>query len=176
MKILHYSDKHDEKLPELYKDCDAMFCTGDLTVLDFYGVYGKPMFGVYGNHCSGRYFPEVGVTNVHLQVVQWNGLKIGGFQGSIRYKEGGGPQYTQEESQTMLIGFPPVDILLLHSPPFGLLDDPNDPVHTGFQATRDYIDRYHSKFVFCGHLYENAELEYGVTKIFRTYRARIIEI
>lgn len=176
MKVLHYSDQGDASLPELYQNCDVMFATGDLTVFDFYEVSGKPMFGVYGNHCSGTYFETLHITNLHLKVFEFGGFKIGGFEGSPRYKEGGGPQYTQEEANQLLVNFPPVDIFLSHAPPFDLLDDPSDPVHVGFHAIRDYIDRTHPKHVFCGHLDPNAELDYQGSKIYRTHGARMIEI
>lgn len=176
MKILHYSDKASTELPNLYQECDMLFATGDLTIFDFFNLSEKVMFGVYGNHCSGKYFDEIGIINSHLTIYEWRGFRIGGFEGCVRYKEAGGPQYTQDEARQMLADFPRVDILLLHAPPAGLLDDPKDPVHVGFQATRDYIDRHKPKYVFCGHLYENAEMEYNGTKIYRTYGARIIEI
>jgi hypothetical protein len=176
MKILHYSDKRVEELPELYSQGDVLFSTGDLHYDDFFNLKGKPMFGVYGNHCSGTYLPEVGITNVHLQVVEWNGLKIGGFQGSIRYKDGGGPQFTHEESIGLLENFPPVDIFLSHSPAFGLLDEPGDPVHEGLKGIRNYLDRVHPKYHFCGHIPPNAEQEYEGTKIWRTHGTRFIEI
>ena len=176
MRVLHYSDHNDPDLIKLYENCDVMFATGDLTVFDFLGVTGKPMFGVYGNHCSGSYFETVGITNVHLKVLDFEGLRIGGFEGCTRYKEGGGPQFTQEEAKQLLVNFPSVDIFLSHSPPFGLLDDPTDPVHVGFQAIRDYIDRNHPKYVFCGHLDPNSELDYQGSKIYRTHGARMIEI
>ncbi|HCC84461.1 MAG TPA: metallophosphoesterase [Candidatus Pacebacteria bacterium] len=179
-KILHYSDQSEPKLKELFQQADVLFTTGDLSSFDFIGTETelsiKPGFGVYGNHCTPGYLERLGILNVHLQVFEWHGLTIGGYQGCPRYKTGGGLQFTEEEAQRDLDNFPRVDILLLHAGPFGLLDTPGDEVHIGSKAVKNYVDRVQPKYVFCGHDSPSAELQYGNTTLFRTHQARIIEI
>ena len=180
MRILHYSDHNDDSLNDLFQQADVLFSTGDLSFFDFSAIESqlsqKPSFGVYGNHDAPEYLERLGIQNVHLKIVEFNGLKIGGYQGCPRYKDGGGPQFTEEEAIRDLANFPPVDILLLHAAPRGLLDTPGDPVHTGSQAVRDYVDRTKPKFIFCGHDSPSQELEYNGTKIYRTDKARILDI
>jgi len=180
MNFLHFSDHFDAKLSELFDQADILISTGDLSYFDFTEIenriYEKPSFGVYGNHDAPEYLERPGIQNVHLKVVEFNGMKIGGYQGCPRYKDGGGPQFTQEEAIRHLGNFPAVDILLLHAAPKGLLDTPGDPVHTGSMAVRDYVDRTKPKYIFCGHDSPSSELDYNGIKIFRTDMARIIEI
>lgn len=179
MKVLHYSDKVDPEFLNLYRECDVLITTGDLSLFDFPGLEDikdkKPTFGVYGNHDSGNYMDQLGITNAHNKVVEWNGFKIGGFQGCIKYKES--PlMYTAEEAKVWAESFPYVDILLLHAGGRGLLDDPSDEIHTGNEDIRQYILDKKPKFVFCGHQYSEAEMEIDGIKIYRAYGARTVEI
>lgn len=178
MKILHYSDHPDLRFIDLYHQCDILVTTGDLSYFDFPGLAElqsrKPAFGVYGNHDSGRYLEELGITNLHLDIISFQGYLWGGFQGCLRYKPGD-MQYTEQEAELFAEKFPYVDVLLLHAPPFDLLDG-KDPVHIGSRAIRRYIEEKHPKCVFCGHLYSTAEMYIGTTKIYRGYQARLLEI
>lgn len=115
------------------ENIDLIITCGDLMPHDIPIELGKPIFGVYGNHCNGQYLEELGATNLHLKVAEFNGIKFGGFQSCINYKELSQVKlYTQEEVDELLNNFPPVDVFVAHSPPFGLLDIPEDHVHQGF--------------------------------------------
>lgn len=179
MKILHYSDKKSPIFDKLYSECDILVATGDLKVFDFgnllFSSVRKPAFGVYGNHCSGKYFDELGITNLHNTIKKDHGLLWGGFQGCLQYKTSG-IFFTEEEANSFSKTFPYVDILLLHAGPKGMLDDPSDSVHIGSEAIANYIRTKQPSYVFCGHQYSNAEMVIGKTKLIRTYEARIIEI
>lgn len=180
MKILHYSDKSDPEFLQKYQECDVLICTGDLTQFDFVGLQQvttkKPSFGVYGNHDSGAYLEYLEIINLHNKVYEWNGLKWGGFQGCPRYKQRGGPQFTEAEALQWEQTFPQVDMLLLHAGPKDMLDDPSDEVHIGSEAVRKYVLEKNPKYIFCGHQYSNAELKTDKTTIFRTYGSRYISI
>lgn len=180
MKVLHYSDQSEEKLKELFEQSDALFSTGDLSVFDFAPIEleipRKPCFGVYGNHCSPEYLERLGIENMHLKTASWGNWVIGGYQGCLRYKDKGGPQFTEEEAAIDLKDFPKVDILLLHAAPYGLLDTPGDVVHTGSHAVREYVERTTPKYIFCGHDSPSLEMIHNGIKIYRTHKSRIIEI
>lgn len=180
MKVLHYSDQRVGNLREYFIQADIMFVTGDLSILHFNDIRdiieSKPSFGVYGNHCCVGYLEKLGINNVHLKIKECNNMKIGGFEGCLRYKPGGGPQFTEETARNSLTKFDPVDILLLHAAPFQLLDTPGDIVHTGSKEVRSYVDRTSPKYIFCGHDSPSLEKEYNGIKIFRTHGARIVEI
>lgn len=179
MKILHYSDKASKDFDSLYEDCDVLISTGDLSIFDFGNLQEntnkKPAFGVYGNHCSGTYLERLDITNLHNTVVEFNGMKWGGFQGCLRYKNND-LMYTEEEAQEFATNFPYVDILLLHAGPKDMLDDPSDSVHIGSESIARYVRDKKPKFVFCGHQYSDDEMKLGNTSLFRTYGARIITI
>lgn len=164
----------------MFAKADVLFSTGDLTYFDFIPIENelskKTAFGVYGNHCTPGYLEKLGILNLHLKVYEWNNLLIGGYQGCPRYKNGGGPQFTEEEAARDLANFRGVDILLLHAAPDGLLDSPGDVVHTGSKAVREYVDRTHPKYIFCGHDSPSKTIQYGDTNIFRTHQSKIIEI
>ncbi|MEI6533232.1 MAG: metallophosphoesterase [Candidatus Roizmanbacteria bacterium] len=180
MKILHYSDHLDNNLVSYFGLCDVFLCTGDLSLFHFASIEKniplKDCFGVYGNHCNPGYLEQLGIQNVHLKILKWRNYSVSGFQGCLRYKESGGPQFTEDEANILLKDFPHVDILLLHAPPFGILDDPDDPVHSGSKSVRDYIDRTNPKYVFCGHLDPTAEVQYNNTTIFRTDGAKLFNL
>lgn len=180
MKILHYSDKSSADFDNLYEQADILISTGDLTFFDFGSLKmkntPKPSFGVYGNHDSGSYLEELQITNLHNKIYEFAGMTWGGWQGCLRYKKGGGPQFSEDEAFTWSQTFPAVDVLLLHAGPKDMLDDPSDSVHIGSEAIKRYVATKKPKYVFCGHQYSDAELEIEGTTIFRTYGARLIEL
>jgi Icc-related predicted phosphoesterase len=179
MKVLHYSDHGSTDFMSLYKECDVLFTTGDLNYTDLvylqYCNDEKPRFGVYGNHDSGNYMDNFQIINVHNKVVEFNSIKIGGFEGCLKYKDTG-ILFEEKDAEEFYLHFPAVDILLLHAGPEGFLDDGNDPVHKGSTFIRKYVIKKNPRFVFCGHQYSHAEMKCGNTQIFRTYGARIIDI
>lgn len=179
MKILHCSDKKAPNFAELYRQCDVLVSTGDLSIFDFPELADrtdkKPAFGVYGNHDSGQYLESLRIENLHNRVVEFSEMKWGGFQGCLKYKNSD-LMYTEEDAKFFADTFPYVDVLLLHAGPFAMLDDPSDPVHIGSENIRRYVLEKKPKLIFCGHQYSDGEMEEGATKIYRTYGARIIEI
>jgi len=111
-----------------------LICTlGDLdyfSLQELEKVTNIPKIGVYGNHCSGNYFDSLGIHNLHLNTFKHTRLVFGGFEGSICYKESAyAKMYTQEEAEEMLKDFPAVDVILAHSPPYGINDEPNSSSH-----------------------------------------------
>ncbi len=180
MNILHYSDKSAADFDNLYKQADILVSTGDLTLFDFGSLSiektKKPAFGVYGNHDSGTYLENLEIIDLHNKVYEFAGMTWGGWQGCPRYKAHGGPQFSEEEAILWSQTFPYVDVLLLHAGPKDMLDDPSDSVHVGSEAIKNYVLTKKPKYIFCGHQYSDAELEFENTKIFRTYGARIISI
>lgn len=138
-----------------------------------------PKFGVYGNHCSGTYMDELGISNMHLRTMQYGGLSFGGFEGCVRYKAGSAPMYAQEEAQALMQNFPYVDIFLSHAPPYGIDDDPTEVTHQGFIALREYLDRLHPKLWMHGHTYpapESLVTQHGPTRVEYIFGHKIIQI
>ncbi len=122
---------------------------------------------------------EINMINLHMCTWSFNGYTFGGFQGCVRYKNN--PQaimYTQEEANAMFTHFPPVDIFISHCPPRGINDE-EEIAHQGFDALRNYIDKYHPKVLFHGHTYPTEDTivrKYNSTRIEYVSGLRIIEI
>lgn len=138
-----------------------------------------PKIGVYGNHDAGEYMQEINMLNLHMHTWTFGGYTFGGFQGCVRYKEN--PQaimYTQEEANAMFTYFPPVDIFISHCPPRGINDE-EEIAHQGFNALKDYVDKYHPKVLFHGHTYpteENRIRQYNDTRIEYVSGYKIVDI
>lgn len=135
-----------------------LICTlGDLdysSLHELKDITTIPKIGVYGNHCSGSYFDELGIRNMHLSIFEYNGIVFGGFEGSVRYKDDKyAPMYTQDEASTLLHDFPKVDVMLTHCPPYKINDEPEEIAHQGFKALRSYLEEMRPKYLLHGHTY-----------------------
>jgi hypothetical protein len=96
------------------------------------------ILAVKGNHDLPASFTPP-IVDLHLRVVTLpNGMRIGGFNGSWRYKPRGNFLYSQDEAAALIGQLPPVDILVTHNSPQGIHERDAD-VHQGFAALSDYI-------------------------------------
>lgn len=161
---------------------ELIITLGDLTredLLPLETITTIPKIGVYGNHDSGTYMPELGIWDMHLKIWDYQGIRFGGFQGCVRYKENPDAiMYTQEEASQMMANFPKVDVFICHCPPRGINDE-EELAHQGFQALRDYIDRYQPKILLHGHTYPTNETiikQHGPTRIEYIYEQKMLTI
>lgn len=161
---------------------DLIITLGDLTredIVQLESITHIPKIGVYGNHDSGTYMPDLGIWDMHLMTWEFQGLRFGGFQGCVRYKENPHAiMYTQEEAMQMMAGFPAVDIFLSHCPPRGINDE-EEVAHQGFQALRDYIERAKPQVLMHGHTYPTEDTvvkQFGQTRIEYVYEHKLITI
>ena len=113
IKILAIADRPPSQSIKILVDENKIeiICTlGDLTYFDIKElaeIKNILKIGIYGNHDSGNYFDELGIINLHLNIFEYKGIKFGGFQGSVRYKENPyAIMYTQEEAIDLLKNFP----------------------------------------------------------------------
>lgn len=186
MKILTISDQEEKYLWDYYKPghldgIDLMLSAGDLDprYLRFLVTMAKcPLLYVHGNHdkCYEVITPD-GCDCVEDQIFVYRGVRILGLGGSIRYSLGD-HQYTQREMEIRcwkagwkIAKHKGIDILLTHSPAYGLGDDQSSLCHTGFKAFVDLLDQYQPKYMVHGHVHLNYGYriprwrEYGETKI-----------
>ena len=180
MKILAVSDQVVKQLyrsdvKQHYPDVALLVGCGDLPFyyLDFLvSSFDVPLVYVQGNHddglqytVDGRVLNEAsGGVNIHGRVVQRKGLILAGLEGSMRYKPGRELMYTENEMRRQVARLAPrlalnrakfgraLDVLVTHSPPFGIHDMPDLP-HTGFKIFRSFVTIFKPKYLLHGHIH-----------------------
>ncbi|MBQ3089059.1 MAG: metallophosphoesterase [Oscillospiraceae bacterium] len=170
MKILTIADQEEKILWDYFRpgqldDVDLILSAGDLDprYLSFLVTMAKcPLLYVHGNH-DGHYdyTPPEGCFCIEDEIFLWKGIRILGLGGSIRYNPGP-HQYSQREMDFRckklywkLKKHKGFDILLTHSPAFGLGDDPSSASHIGFQAFNRLLDQYQPAYMVHGHVHLN---------------------
>jgi Icc-related predicted phosphoesterase len=130
---------------------------------------------VKGNHDVPSAFPPP-ITDLHLKVVTLaNGMRIGGFNGSWRYKPKGSFLYSQDEASTLVQQLPAVDILVAHNSPAGVHERDAD-THQGFAALTDYIRRHSPRLLIHGHQHADRETVVGGTRVVGVYGSMVIDV
>lgn len=157
--------------------CDLLIALGDL----WDGTIEKALlryeptrvFAVRGNHDTAAPFADF-VTSLHGAVVEYGGLRFGGFGGSWRYKPVGHHLFEQEEVSAILDAFPPVDVFIAHNSPRGI-HERDHHVHQGFDAFLDYIERAKPGYFIHGHQHVNALSVVGETQVIGVFGERQME-
>lgn len=207
MKILAVADKVVELIegPAIRKyfgDVDLVLSCGDLPYdyLEYIVIMlSVPLFFVRGNH--DREFEHTaegvvpaypgGCVDLHRRVLNYRGLLLAGLEGSQRYKPG--PyQYTEREMRWQIWGMWPrlwlnrrrrgryLDILVTHSAPFGIHDQP-DLCHRGFRSLTYFIERFRPRLLVHGHIHlyghdQRWRSRYCETDVVNAFGYRILEI
>jgi Icc-related predicted phosphoesterase len=195
MRILTVSDFIEKSLDKKIEDntlpkIDLILSCGDIH--PEYLVFLKeslavPLYYVKGNHDVRYegYYPE-GCTDVNRQLVQFGGVRIMGFEGSMWYN-GNENQFTEKEMKKMirsmwfsLLKNKGVNIVITHAPPRHI-HDAEDLCHRGFECFVNLIEKYNPKYFVHGHIHKNfinpmdrATL-YGKTKVINTCGYNILE-
>ena len=133
-----------------------------LRYVDKYKIYG-----IKGNH-DYNYLNDYSISNISGQVIEINGVKILGMEGSFKYKPVDFPSFTQEDSITFLEDKPKVDILVTHDKKFDY-EKLKDPAHQGLIGITNYIFKNKIPVHIHGHIHEpyvkkmmNGTTEYSV--------------
>ena len=206
MKILAVSDQVVDRIytltPQGHFDGVKMILgCGDLpyAYLEYLvSMLNVPMFYVPGNHDPEfnprfAYSRAEGGSNLDLKRARQNGILIAGFGGCIRYRPDGVNQYTQTEAFIRAIQLMPgflwnrilygraLDILITHSPPFGIHDD-DSHAHRGLRAINWILRWARPRYHFHGHTHfyrQNLEPSvdpFGPTTIMNVFPYKVIEI
>jgi Icc-related predicted phosphoesterase len=110
-----------------------------------------PKLGVRGNHDAPDALEAAGVEDLHLRSAEVGGLRFAGFGGSPRYSRHGANEWTEEEAEQMLKRLPGADVLVTHSPPEGVNDEPDDRTHRGSAALLGWVEREQPAWLLHGH-------------------------
>lgn len=165
MRILAVSDEECPALWEYYTpgkldEYDLILGCGDLkaSYLSFLVTMSHArLLYVPGNHDEGYdKNPPDGCENIDGHLVTYNGVRILGLGGCMRYRPGE-HQYTDREMTRRVRSLHHalkkaggVDIIVAHAPPKGI-GDLEDPAHTGFEAFVTLIDEYRPALFLHGH-------------------------
>lgn len=167
MKILFLSDEEcpalwDYYVPGRLADYQLIISCGDLkaSYLSFLVTMARcPVLYVHGNHDT-RYGnnPPEGCDCIDGRVVEYNGVRIMGLGGCLKYHPGE-HQYTdrQMRGRILKMRWPirkagGVDILVTHAPAEGL-GDSEDVAHWGFPSLRAFLDKYRPSYHVHGHVH-----------------------
>ncbi|MCI8312417.1 MAG: metallophosphoesterase family protein [Lachnospiraceae bacterium] len=196
MKILLLADTESPYLWDYFEKSklegiDLILSCGDLHphYLSFLATFFQgPVLYVHGNHddCYKDTPPE-GCICIDGKLYEYQGIRILGLGGSMRYKTGE-HQYTQKQMNRRIrkLGFSlwrkkGFDILLTHSPAWQL-NDGKDLPHNGFKGFLHLLDKYMPRYFIHGHVH----LSYGAgvkrsdtyqnTTVINAYERYIIEL
>ncbi len=206
VRILAVSDQIVDRIYTLapnghFRDVDLILGCGDLpyNYLEYIvTVLNKPLYYVPGNH-DPEFNPRdlrskaEGGINLDLKTVCYKKYLIGGFGGSVRYRPNGTNQYTQMEASQRAFQMMPslfgnfvrhgraLDILITHSPPFGIHDD-TDLAHNGLKALNWLIRTVKPRYLLHGHTHfyrkniSDSETTINGTTIINVYPYKVIDI
>lgn len=168
MKILTIGDEESKYLWDYFEKSklegiDLILSSGDLNpnYLSFLATFtAAPVLYVHGNHDEKyEHKPPEGCICIEDDIYEYEGIRILGLGGSMRYIPEKKHQYTQKEMKKRVKklrwklfrkkGF---DILLTHSPAYEL-NDGQDLPHQGFQIFNELLDKYHPRFFIHGHVH-----------------------
>lgn len=196
MKILTISDEEclalwDYYVPGRLSEYDLIISCGDLKpdYLSFLVTMARcPLLYVHGNHdaCYASKPPD-GCDCIDDRFVVYNGLRILGLGGCLRYHPG--PyQYSEREMRRRIRKLKwilwlqgGVDIVVTHAPPEGL-GDGDDPPHWGFAALRELLDEYNPQYLIHGHVHMSyghdipRELCYNGTRIVNACERYVLDV
>jgi len=206
VKILAVSDQVVERIYALissqqFQGVELLLGCGDLPysyLENIVSLLNVPLYYVPGNHDPAydeRWSQSraEGCINVDLKLTTFKGLLIGGFGGSVKYRPDGVNQYTQAEANLrawrMLPGLlwnrvrhgRALDILISHSPPFGIHDD-DTQAHQGLRALNWLLRVARPRYHFHGHTHfyrqnlSPSVTRFGSTEIMNIYPYKMIEI
>lgn len=167
LKILFISD---EPVPILWdyfdstrlEGIDIIISCGDLPpqYLSFLATFFTgPVLYVHGNHdeCYVETPPD-GCTCIDGRVYEFDGVRIAGLGGCMKYKKGTF-QYTERQMflRTLrlylkIFFHKGLDIFVTHAPAYGL-NDGKDLPHQGFRCFHYLLQRFHPKYFVHGHMH-----------------------
>lgn len=206
-RILAVSDKVEPRIygPSITKvagDVDWIAACGDLPYyyLEYIvSMLNRPLYYVHGNHDRPEYRSNKriikepqGGTNLHQHVCRVDGLIIAGLEGSHRYNANKSYQYTQGEMWSHVLSLAPtllinrllygryLDLLITHSPPFGIHDGKDRP-HIGFRAFLALMRWFKPRYLIHGHqhVYSNLTItrtRYQQTEVINIYPFKILDL
>ena len=179
MKILGIADIEAASLwdyysPDKTKDTDLIISCGDLNpdYLQFLvTMTNKKLLYVYGNHdIQYEANSPLGCVNIDGRVYEYNGIRILGLGGCMKYKPSS-LMYTEGEMKRRIMKVTPqivlmggIDILVTHAPAAGY-GDLEDMPHWGYKCFNELINRWKPKLMLHGHVHQNYSASFKRTML-----------
>lgn len=166
IKLIIITDTHntldENKLVQIvneHPDFNVCLLLGDHSDSDIKKVLNHvskdKIYALLGNH-DVNYIANYNLNNLNGKIIDINGVRLLGIQGSFKYKPVDFPSFTQEESIKFLKDKEPVDILISHDGPFN--DQMiNNPAHQGLFGITYYLFKNKVKYNLHGHLHNEFE-------------------
>jgi len=206
MKLLAVSDQvvdslYSPNVRDRFGDIDLILSCGDLPYyyLEFLTtILNRPLYYVHGNHDTSVVYTDRGQQTMvprgceplDGKAAVCRGLIMAGLGGSIRYSHQSRFQYTQAEMDRRALRLTLrlmmrrlrrgrwLDILVTHSPPFGV-GDGADRAHIGFTAFHALMRRLKPRYLLHGHqhTYRGPQplAQVGSTTVVNVFPYRLIE-
>ncbi|MBQ3265152.1 MAG: metallophosphoesterase family protein [Ruminococcus sp.] len=168
MRFLAVADEESKFLYDYYRPgkldgFDLIIACGDLSVeyLEFLVTMADcPLVYIHGNHDENHKRVPTGCICVEDKLVEVNGLRIIGFGGSYKYRDGK-YMYTEKQMEyrirkkwLSLKRHGGVDILVTHAPARHLNDMETVP-HRGFECFNTLLDKYKPRLFVHGHVHRS---------------------
>lgn len=186
MKVLAVADRVHPSLYDYFdkkrfSNIDLILSAGDLRpkFLSFLvSMLNKRCYYVRGNHdVIYEEEPPLGCENVDGKVLNHEGIRILGLEGSMWYG-GKGIEYTEKQMRWKIskLRFQVwkkggVDIVLTHASPNGVHDG-KDLCHTGFRSFLKLIEKYQPRYFVHGHTH--ASYGYGSEKVTLLQQTKVV--
>lgn len=177
MKVLVVADVEDKMLYDFFRKdrvegVELIVSCGDLkaSYLDFLmTMVNVPMIYIRGNHDdSFASNPPLGAECIEDRVFKYKGVRFVGLGGCVGSKPGALNMYTEGAMKRRIIKLLPrlaitrgFDVLVTHAPAKGYGDMEGSHTHMGFECFNKFMNKYHPKYMFHGHVHNN----YGNVKM-----------
>lgn len=161
------------------KEYDVCLLLGDHSNCDIRiileNIDNEKIYGLLGNH-DNDYLSKYKIKNLNGNVIEINGVKLLGIEGSYRYKPEKFPSFSQKESIEFLKDKEKVDILISHDSPYGL-SGRKDYAHKGLFGITYYLFKQKIPYCIHGHVHDlyTKELING-TKVESCYMYSYLEL
>lgn len=172
MKILAFSDLHldagaADAIINAADDADLILGVGDFAVRrtrlqDYMArlapIEGKAIYVAGNNESVDELRAATDAAVLHAQMIARDGLRIAGIGGAVPPLPPSLPwdsyDLTEDQADTLLSSIEACDILVSHSPPYGVADHHSALGPLGSHASRAAAENLRPRLLLCGHIHD----------------------
>ena len=171
IKIIVITDTHNTLKEDEFRN--FILNSGDYDVCLLLGDFGsndlpiilryidrEKIYALLGNH-DYNYIKEYELNNLNGNIININGVKLLGIQGSFKYKPSDFPSFSQKESILFLEDKPDVDILVSRDIRFNSMAE-RDPAHQGMFGITYYLFKNRVPYHIHGHIHNPYNFTFSI--------------